>query len=422
MFALADANNFFVSCERVFRPELRGVPVVVLSNNDGCVIARSNEAKALGIKMGIPLYQIKNLVEEHKVQVFSSNYILYSDMSQRMVNLLSQHVPELEQYSVDECFIDFRSFARFDLLRYGEQIVKTIYKGLNLPISLGIAPTKTLAKVASKMAKKKGDHGGVVMLENEEEVEIALRQCPIEDVWGIGQRHSKRLLEMNVATAWDFVQLSQAWVRKNMTIVGERTWLELTGQPSIDFENYPADKKQICSSRSFTPMIENQGLLSEAVSGFAAQVAQKLRSEGNAANSLMVFISSNRHRTDLQQYYNNRIYTFPVATADTSLIVDAARKALADIYMEDIAYKKAGVVLFNIVDQDSIQGNLFHSGDSEAQKKLMAVMDSLNNHFGHGTVRTGAEGFRTKSLYNRSHLSPNYSTRMEDAIEVRTER
>lgn len=418
MFALADANNFFVSCERVFNPALRGVPVVVLSNNDGCIIARSNEAKALGIKMGAPLYQIKDMIEKSNVQVYSSNYVLYSDMSQRMVNLLSACVPEIEQYSIDECFIDFRSFTRFDLLKYGRQIVKNIYRGLNIPISMGIAPTKTLAKVASKMAKKQGDRGGVVMIETETELEMALRQCNIHDVWGIGRQFSKKLEDRSVATAWDFVQLPQEWVRNNMTIVGERTWRELRGIPCIDFDTYPADKKQICCSRSFTPMITDEGSLSEAVSTFAAQTARKLRLQGNAALSLMVFIASNRHRLELPQYNNNGIYTFPVATADTPAIVEAARKALAQIYREDISYKKAGVVLFNITDRNSVQTNLFHAADSEEHKKLMKVMDTLNSHYGRGTVKTAAEGFQVKSLYNRSHLSPNYSTLLSDAIEV----
>lgn len=418
MFALADANNFFVSCERVFNPSLRGKPVVVLSNNDGCVIARSNEAKALGIQMGVPLYQIKSLVEEKQVQVFSSNYVLYSDMSQRVMNLLSQYVPEIEQYSIDECFIDFRSFNRFDLLSYGQQIVKTIYKGINVPISMGIAPTKTLAKVASKMAKKMGDRGGVVMLESETEVEIALRQFPITDVWGIGRRYGKKLLDCHINTALDFVRMPQSWVKKQMTVVGERTWLELQGQSCVDFELYPPDKKQICCSRSFTPMIESLDALTEAVASFAAQVAQKLRQEEQATNTLMVFIASNRHRTDLPQYANNRLYTFPVATADTTLIVKGAVTALKDIFQKEIAYKKAGVVLLNMVDQSAIQTNLFHASDSEEHKKLMEVMDSLNAQFGRGTVKTGAEGVRTKSLYNRSFLSPNYSTKLQDVIQI----
>lgn len=419
MYALADANNFFVSCERVFNPNLRGKPVVVLSNNDGCVIARSNEAKALGIKMGVPFFQIKPLVEQQNVQVFSSNYILYGDMSQRMVNMLSQYVPELEQYSVDECFIDFRSFQRFDLLNYGKQIVKSVYKGLNLPISMGIAPSKTLAKVASKRAKKLGDRGGVVMIETDNELEIALRECAIADVWGIGRQYSKLLLNKHVQTAWDFVQLPQLWVRRNMSIVGEKTWLELQGEPSFEFDTYPPDKKQICCSHSFSPMIQKLEPLQEAVASFAAQTAQKLRAQECVARTVMVFIASNRHRPDLMQYANTRLYTFPVATSDTTVIVKAAVDALNDIYRNDIDYKKAGVVLLNITDRSAVQTNLFHAPDSEEHKKLMEVMDSLNNHFGRGTVKTGAEGFHVQSLYNRSHLSPNYTTKLGDTIEVK---
>lgn len=418
MYALADANNFFVSCERVFNPSLRGVPVVVLSNNDGCVIARSNEAKALGIKMGVPLFQIKPLVEQKGVQVFSSNYILYGDMSQRLVNMLSQYAPELEQYSVDECFIDFRSFQRFDLLNYGRQIVKSVYKGLNLPISMGIAPTKTLAKLASKRAKKLGDRGGVAMIETESDLEIALRECPIGDVWGIGRQYTKLLNDKKVQTAMDFVQLPQMWVRRYMSIVGEKTWLELQGQANFEFDSYPPDKKQICCSRSFSPMIEKLGPLQEAVASFASQAAQKLRAQGTVARSVLVFISSNRHRPDLMQYANARLYTFPVATSDTTVIVKAAVDALGEIYRQDIAYKKAGAVLLNISDRNAVQTNLFHAPDSEEHKKLMAVMDALNNHYGRGTVKTGAEGFNVQSLYNRSHLSPNYTTKLSDVIVV----
>lgn len=283
---------------------------------------------------------------------------------------------------------------------------------------MGIAPTKTLAKVASKMAKKMGDRGGVVMLESETEVEIALRQFPITDVWGIGRRYGKKLLDCHINTALDFVRMPQSWVKKQMTVVGERTWLELQGQSCVDFELYPPDKKQICCSRSFTPMIESLDALTEAVASFAAQVAQKLRQEEQATNTLMVFIASNRHRTDLPQYANNRLYTFPVATADTTLIVKGAVTALKDIFQKEIAYKKAGVVLLNMVDQSAIQTNLFHASDSEEHKKLMEVMDSLNAQFGRGTVKTGAEGVRTKSLYNRSFLSPNYSTKLQDVIQI----
>ena len=421
MFALADANNFYASCERVFNPALRNRAIVVLSNNDGCVIARSNEAKALGIKMGTPAYQIKKLIEDNLVTVFSSNYILYGDMSQRMMQLLGSYVPDIKIYSIDEAFLDLRSFERFDLLKYGETIVQTVFKGIGIPLSMGIAPTKTLAKVAAKYAKKMGKQGAVKLIRNNHEIEEALRNFPIEDVWGIGRQYSKALLSANITTALQFAQCDKDWVRKHFSVVGERTWSELNGISCIEFEYYPPEKKQICTSRSFSPMIDNYDTLSEAVASYAVNCAAKLRKQASAANTVMVYISTNRHRKDLPTYYNSKIVKLPVSTADSSEIASAALSGLKAIYKDNFLYKQAGVIVTDIVENTSTQTNLFVPLPGEEKKKLMETMDRLNLQYGRETVKIGAEGFRTKSLYNRTKVSPCFSTKLKDCIIVKAQ-
>lgn len=418
MFALADANNFYASCERVFNPALIDKAIVVLSNNDGCVIARSNEAKALGIKMGTPFYQIKELVNNNLVTVFSSNYILYGDMSQRIMNLLSCYVPDIEVYSIDEAFLDLRSFERFDLVNYGESIVRAVFKGIGVPLSMGIAPTKTLAKVAAKYAKKMSKQGAVKLIKSKDEIEEALRNFSIEDVWGIGRQYAKSLISANITTALEFSKCNKDWVRKHFSVVGERTWNELNGISCIAFEYYPPEKKQICTSRSFSPMIDNYNTLSEAVASYAVNCAAKLRKQESAANTLMVFIATNRHRKDLPHYFNSKVLKLPLSTSDSSVIANVALTGLKEIFKENYLYKQAGVIVSDIIDQNSIQTNLFVPLPSEEKKKLMDAMDSLNEQYGRETVKIGAEGYRTKSLYNRTKVSPCFSTKLKDCIIV----
>lgn len=318
MFGLVDCNNFYASCERVFNPYWNGKPVVVLSNNDGCVIARSNEVKKLGIKMGIPAYQIKTEIEQYGIGVFSSNYSLYGDMSNRVMTILSSFVENMEIYSIDEAFLDLTGFEYFDLKEYGQKIVNTTTKGTGIPVSLGIAPTKTLAKVANKFAKKIPGYKGVCIIDSDDKRIKALKLTEIADIWGIGRKHCKLLTQYNVKTAYDFTQLPVGWVRQKMTITGERMWKELNGISCIDMEYAPPAKKTICTSRAFGQTVTDLEELKESVSSYAAICAEKLRKQKSCALSLMVFIHTNNFRENLPQYFQNSIVKFPVATNNAS--------------------------------------------------------------------------------------------------------
>ena len=327
MIGLVDCNNFYASCERVFRPDLRNTPCVVLSNNDGCVIARSNEAKALGIKMGAPFYQVRQLMEDNGVAVFSSNYTLYGDMSRRVMTILSGYTPKLDIYSIDEAFMDFSGIPTTDLLPYVSEMVRFVTKGTGIPISLGIASTKTLAKMASKFAKRyKGFHS-ICIIDTDEKREKALKLFDIADVWGIGRRIAVRLKSVGVETAWDFVQKSESWVRKELTVTGLRTWKELQGESCISVEELP-NKKSICTSRSFPREgVGNLDILEEAVANFAAQCARKLKENRTVCKAMTVFAYTSRFRNDLPSDYIHRDVFFQVPTNDIREIVSAAVKA-----------------------------------------------------------------------------------------------
>lgn len=419
MIALVDCNNFYASCERAFNPNWNNRPVVVLSNNDGCVIARSNEAKALGIKMGVPAYQIKNEIERYGIGVFSSNYTLYGDMSNRVMTMLSSYSPNIEVYSIDECFLDFSGFERYDLKEYGEEIIRTVSKGTGIPVSMGIAPTKTLAKVANKFAKKYKGYKGVCIIDTEEKRIEALKRTEIGDVWGIGHRYTKRLALYGVSTAYDFAQMPKAWVRQQMTVVGERTWKELNGEPCIDLELVTPDKKQICTSRAFGEAISEIEGLEEAVSSYASICAGKLRKQRSCAQALMVFIHTNNFREDLPQYFQNCVVKLPVPTNNTPEIVHYALIALRNIYRKGYFFKKAGVIIIDIVPDSAIQQNLFDNVDRERQKKLMKVVDRLNSGFNRNNLTLAVQGGRRKWKLKQELLSPCYTTRLSDIINIK---
>lgn len=419
MIALVDCNNFYASCERAFNPNWNNRPVVVLSNNDGCVIARSNEAKALGIKMGVPAYQIKNEIERYGIGVFSSNYTLYGDMSNRVMTMLSSYSPNIEVYSIDECFLDFSGFERYNLKEYGEEIVRTVSKGTGIPVSMGIAPTKTLAKVANKFAKKYKGYKGVCIIDTEEKRIEALKRTEIGDVWGIGHRYTKRLALYGVSTAYDFAQMPKAWVRQQMTVVGERTWQELNGEPCIDLELVTPDKKQICTSRAFGEAISEIEGLEEAVSSYASICAGKLRKQRSCAQALMVFIHTNNFREDLPQYFQNCVVKLPLPTNNTPEIVHYALIALRNIYRKGYFFKKAGVIIIDIVPDSAIQQNMFDNVDRERQKKLMKVVDRLNSGFNRNNLTLAVQGGRRKWKLKQELLSPCYTTRLSDIINIK---
>ncbi|MBD9166516.1 MAG: Y-family DNA polymerase [Parabacteroides johnsonii] len=419
MFALVDCNNFYASCERAFNPYWNGRPVVVLSNNDGCVIARSNEAKKIGIKMGVPAHQIRTEIEQYNIGVFSSNYTLYGDMSNRVMSMLSSYSPNVEIYSIDECFLDFSGFGLYDLKTYGEGIVQSVTKGTGIPVSMGIALTKTLAKVANKFAKKHKGYKGVCIIDTEEKRIEALKRTEISDVWGIGHRHTKRLEQYGVYSAYDFAQMPKAWVRQQMTVVGERTWKELNGEPCIDMEQIAPAKKQICTSRAFGQTIADIEGLKEAVSSFASICAGKLRKQKSCAQSLMVFIHTNNFREDLPQYFKNCVIKLPVPTNSTPEIVHYAIAALLNIYRKGYYFKKAGVILMDIVPDNAIQQNIFDVVDREKHKKLMEVVDRLNNGFSRNNLFLAVQDGRRKWKLKQELLSPCYTTKLNDIIKIK---
>ena len=411
-------NNLHNSCERVFDSSLEGKPVIVLSNNDGCAISRSNEAKALGIKMGANFFEIENLVKRYNVQVFSTNFVLYADLSLRIKGLLNIYCTDNEDYSIDESFLSLNGFERYDLKEYCTTIAQTIKQGTGIPVSVGVAPTKTLAKVANKYAKKYPAYNSVCLIDTEEKRIKALKKFEIGDVWGIGRQHTKRLSEMGVKTAYEFTQMPRAWVRKNMTVVGERTWRELLGEPCIEMETVEPDKKSIMVSRSFGKMIPDCETLSEAVSNYAAMVAAKLRKQKSCAKSLLVFVDTNPYRDDLAQYSQHIIISLPVATNSTAEIIRYALDGLKMIYKPQYMYKKAGVMVMDICSQNAVQANLFDSVDREKDKRMMQVLDFVNGKYGRNTLKFAVMGDGKAWKIKQERLSPCYTTRMSDFPKV----
>lgn len=416
MFGLVDCNNFYASCERVFNPSLKGKPVVVLSNNDGCVIARSNEAKTLGIKMGVPAFQIKHEIKKHNIAVFSSNYTLYGDMSGRVMSTLSTLAPEVEIYSIDEAFLDLSGIKELQTL--GEEIVYKTSKGTGIPVSLGVAPTKTLAKMANRFAKKYPAYHRVCIIDSEEKRLKALQLTDIGDVWGIGNRQKKKLNAEGIFTAYDFTQKHRSWIRKYMTVVGERTWLELQGESCIDMELIESRKKQICTSRAFGEMQTEYEGIQEAVTAYASICAEKLRRQKSCAVSLMVFIHTNNFRPELPQYYRNYVVQFPVPTNSTIEIVQYAHKALTLIFRKGYQYKKAGVIITEIVAQDSVQLDLFDFVSREKHKKLMAVVDRLNSGFTSNKLMLASQISTRKWKLKQEKLSGCYTTDINEIITI----
>ena len=419
MIALVDCNNFFVSCERVFRPDLDGKPVVVLSNNDGCIVSRSNESKAMGIAMGTPYFKVKHLVENGQLTVFSSNYALYGDLSNRVMSILADEVPKIEVYSIDEAYLHIDGIAQDRISKLCRNLTEKIRQWVGIPVSIGVAPTKTLAKIASHFAKKYKGYRGVCMMDTDEKRIKALKLTPIDDVWGIGRRLAPKMLEWGINTAYDFTQRPKEWVRERLGINGLKTWEELRGTVCID-EETSERRKSICTSRSFADMIEDHQELSLRVSDFAAMCAQKLREEGSAAYDVTTFLYTNRFRDDLNQYFPSMTIRLNVAANSTQEIVSAALKAFRLIYRQGYQYKKAGVVVGNIIPAESVQGAIFDFDESAREKndRISKVMDSLGGEsklLRLGVQRSGhyADGIR------KDHSSGLYTTSLEEIIKVR---
>lgn len=421
LYGLADCNNFYCSCERVFHPDLIGKPVVVLSNNDGCVIARSEESKALGIKMGEAFYQVKEKLEQNNVAVFSSNYNLYGDMSRRVMSLLAKYCPKIDVYSIDEAFLDFSGMNTSDtFIEYCREMVRYIHKGTGIPISLGIAPTKTLAKMASIFAKKHKGYKGVCLIDTDEKREKALKLFPVEDVWGIGYRSVERLHNQGIKTAWDLTQKSESWIKRELTITGVRTWRELRGESCISTEELP-HKQSICTSRSFA----EQGLnrladIEEAVANFAAQCARKLREQHTVCNSITIFLHTSRFREDVPQSYIYHSINLQVPTNNQQELISYAVKMLRANWKEgNFHYKKAGVIVWGICRDDAIQGNLFDTVNRSKQAALAKAIDAINRKNGHNKIRVAVQGDEKGWQLKREYISQQYTTNLDEVIVLK---
>ena len=417
MIGLIDCNNFFASCERVFNPSLDGKPIVVLSNNDGCVIARSEEVKKLGVKMGVPFYQIKDLIRQQNINVFSSNYTLYGDLSRRVMSILAEQVPEIDVYSIDEAFLELAGIN--NLPEFGQKLVRTTSRSSGIPVSLGIAPTRTLAKLANNFAKRYPAYNKVCIMDSDEKRTKALQKTPVGYIWGIGRQTTKTLEYYGIKTAYDLTLKSRSWVRSKMTVVGERTWLELHGEPCKTSDSV-VEKQQICTSRSFGEMVTDFDSLRESVANFASACAAKLRKQNSLAQGMIVFAYTNRHREDLQQYFPSKAMQFSFPTADTMEIIKHASCALKEIYREGYEYKKAGVILTHIISETNYMHDLFDPRDREKQKRISKMIDSINQKNGTNCIKLAAQGVG-KADWNlrRDFLSKCPSTKMGDIIEIR---
>ena len=433
MYGIADLDNCYCSCEKVFRPDLEGKPIVVLSNNDGCVVARSNEAKAMGIKEGTPYFQLAQQFPNAKIAVFSSNYELYGELTGRVVSIISQEAPAYFRYSIDECFMYLPSSPNLGGLewqQWGERLHRRVKREVGVPISIGLAPNKTLAKIASKLAKKFEVYKHCCMIDTDYKREKALEWCPIEDVWGIGRRYAAKLQSLGCKTALDFAQHHQDWVRQtfnNINIV--RTWQELNGEDAVPNEEL-AKKKSICTSRSFNGMISDYDTLRTQVSNYAARCAEKLRLQHTVATIVGVFVNTNAFREDLAQYWNFQELRLVTPTSSTIPIVQAAHDVLDRIFIQGYQYKKAGVIVMGISPDSPIQQDLFDLNAEQIQKmrRLDEVIDRINRMHGSETIVIGTQQYTQKNGKGKAEVfanaikhdfrSKNPTTRWADVIKL----
>ncbi len=418
-FALVDVNNFYVSCERVFQPRLEGIPLVVLSNNDGCAVARSNEVKALGVKMGTPWFKMKDLARQHGIRAFSSNYTLYGDMSNRATTVLRDFAPDLEVYSIDESFLRIESVAHLygGAIPMGHQMRNRIKQWTGLPVCVGVGPTKTLAKFANHLAKKNPIFDGVCDLHalSRPERLAWMHGVEVGEVWGVGPRITKRLGAMGITSVLDLRNASPKEMRTHFGVVMERTCNELRGISCLELEDIAQPKKQIMSSRSFGAPVETLAELRESVASYLATAAEKLRRQNSAAGAVYVFLLTNRFKEDEPQYNAGITVPMPDASDDTLALTAAALKGLAAIYRPGYRYKKTGVMLTLLSDKAARQTTLFDDPVArEKSERLMATMDAINREFGRGMVRSGASGVVQRWAMRSENRSPRYTTRWDE--------
>ncbi len=416
-FVHVDCNNFYASCERVFNPSLNGKPVIVLSNNDGCAIARSNEAKALGIKMGVPAFQIEKIVQKHNVHVFSANFELYGDMSNRVMSILGQFSPLQEIYSIDESFLDLEGID-IDFREYGLQMKKRIEKWTHIPVSIGIGATKSLAKTATRIAKKfPTQTGGVHYIDSEEKRLKALKWLPIEDVWGIGSRSAKKLYAIGVKNAYQFTLLQDNWVKTYLTVVGLRLKHDLQGVPVLQLEEIKA-KKSIATTRTFESTLSTYTDLHERISTFASKCAEKLRKQGSCCRAIQLFVTTNYFNESEPQYNNSTTIKLPFASNSTMELAHFASMGLKQIYREGYKYKKAGVIVLDLMPEDNQQLNIFENRDTK-HIPLMKVVDKLNRRYSKDLIRLATQAPGRTWRMKQEKLSKRYTTDINDILAVK---
>jgi DNA polymerase V len=418
MYALVDCNNFYASCERVFNPSLQNKPVAILSNNDGCIIARSDEVKKLNLPMGAPIFKWKNFCKYHQITVLSSNYPLYGDMSARVMTILEQFSPNVEVYSIDEAFIDLTGFDQHDFNTYGKSIRQRIIKWTGIPTCVGIAPTKALCKVANKIARKfPKETGGVYVIDTEEKRLKGLKWTAIKNVWGIGRRLEKRLTLKGCKTAFDFTLLSDEWVRRNFSITEWRLKKDLEGIPTIEFE-IKEIKRSISTTRSFEQTYSDIEDITERISTFAACCSEKLRAQKSSCHMIIIMLRSDRHKKNTEQYSASKTVVFSYPTDSTLSITKAAVEAVKTMFKKGIHYKKAGVIVTGLVPTNNHQLNLFLH-ENPKHKPLMSAIDHLNKKFKTNTIKLANQDLQRTWKMKQEHLSPKYTTKINDIITVK---
>lgn len=417
MFALVDCNNFYASCERVFNPNLQNKPVAILSNNDGCVISRSDEAKALDLPMGAPIFKWENFCKQNNIHVLSSNYPLYGDMSARVMKILQQFTPDVEVYSIDEAFLEFKGFENYDFEAYGAQMRSTILQWTGIPTCVGIAPTKALSKVANKIARKfPKKTGGSYVIDSDDKRIKALKWTDIRSVWGIGHRLQKRLMAQGCKTAFDFTQLSDAWVLKNFSITEWKLKKDLEGIPTMELDVIEA-KRSIATTRSFEYTYSDINNIKERISTFAASCAEKLRAQKSSCHMVVVMLSSDRHKKDTEQHRGSKTVIFPYPTDSTLTITKAAVEAVATIFKTGVKYKRAGVIVTGLVPTENHQLDLFQR-ENPKHKPLMSAIDHLNKKFKADKIKLANQDLQRTWKMRQERLSPKYTTNINDVIKV----
>ena len=422
MYALADCNNFFVSCERVFRPDLWDKPVLVLSGNDGCVVSRSNEVKALGIKMGVPLYQIRDLVEKHHIECFSSNFSLYGDLSARVMSLLRKHTTRFEQYSIDEGFITLDHVPPAERKTYCENLVREIYQGTGIPVSMGIAPSKTLCKVASKYAKKFPGYNGACMIDTDEKRLKALAGFEVGDVWGVGRQTAAKLAALGISTALQFAEMSESRVQSLLHKPGLLTWRELHGIDCIDTSEM-VSKQSITTSRTFANPITTLPLLEQQLANFCDTCARKLRMQKSLCAQLIVFAHTSRFRTDIEQCQIVQTVNLSIPTSDTRELLSYMLNAFRPYFREGVQFKKAGVIFSRIVPEGSVVADLFDERDRTRDAALQRTIDKIREKAGRNAILLATQLPTSKEqaaqVYKSEHQSPRYTTELSQVLTIR---